>query len=122
MKANSSWLGAAAGSASGTDSRMPRNRSSEVPHDALAGGMQAWATADSPWAHIVDRTQFAEVLAGVRRLEPTRIFSSHLPAAGGSSLDRFLDILESVPDAEPAAAPSHEEFTYMLQAMLAGAA
>ena len=95
---------------------------SEVPHDALAGGMQAWATADSPWAHIVDRTRFAEVLAGVRRLEPTRIFSSHLPAAGGTSLDRFLDILESVPDAEPAAAPSHEEFTFMLQAMLAGAA
>jgi glyoxylase-like metal-dependent hydrolase (beta-lactamase superfamily II) len=89
----------------------------EVPADALAGGMRAWASADSPWSHIVDRARFAQVLDGVRRLQPTRIFSSHLPAASGTSLDRFLGILESVPDAEPIPAPSHEEFTLMLQAM-----
>ena len=94
----------------------------EVPHDALAGGMAAWATSDSPWAHLLDRKAFSEVLAGVRRLQPTRILSSHLPAASGTSLERFLDVLESVPDAEPAAAPSHEEFGSMLEAMLAGPA
>ena len=95
----------------------PTEDAAQVPHDALAGGMRAWATVDSPWAHIVDRERFGRVLDGVRGLQPTRIFSSHLPAASGTSLERFLEILESVPDAEPAAAPSHEEFALMLQAM-----
>ncbi len=91
----------------------------EVPHDALAGGMLAWALADSPWAHLVDRRRFGQVLEDVRRLQPTRIFSSHLPAATGTSLERFLQVLESVPDAEPAVAPDNEEFGYMLAAMAA---
>ena len=95
----------------------PTEDAAQVPHEALAGGMRAWATVDSPWAHIVDRERFGHVLDGVRRLQPTRIFSSHLPAASGTSLERFLEILESVPDAEPAAAPSHEEFALMLKAM-----
>jgi flavorubredoxin len=91
----------------------------EVPHDALAGGMQAWAAADSPWAHLADRQKFAEVLDGVRRLQPTQILSSHLPAASGTSLERFLQVLESVPDAEPVVAPSQEEFAHLLAAMMA---
>ncbi len=91
----------------------------EVAEAALAGGMRAWATADSPWAHLLDRQRFAQVLDGVRRLQPTQIFSSHLPAASGASLERFLQVLESVPDAEPAVAPSHEQFTHMLAAMMA---
>ncbi|HWI02705.1 MAG TPA: hypothetical protein VNT52_02600, partial [Acidimicrobiales bacterium] len=91
----------------------------EVPHEALAGGMMAWAMADSPWAHLVDREKFGQVLEGVRRLQPTQIFSSHLPAASGTSVERFLQVLESVPDAEPALAPDHEQFGHMLAAMLA---
>lgn len=89
----------------------------EVPEEALSGGMQAWAAADSPWAHLIDRERFAGVLADVRRLGPSRIFSSHLPAASGTSLDRFLDVIATVPDAEPAIAPNHEEFAQMLAAI-----
>jgi hypothetical protein len=95
----------------------PTEDAAEVPHDALAGGMVAWATADSPWSNLVDRPRFSEVLDGVRRLQPTRIFSSHLPAASGTSLERFLEVLETVPDADPLPAPSHEEFTQMLAAL-----
>ena len=91
----------------------------EVPADALAGGMRAWATTDSPWAHLVDRQRFGQVLDGVRRLQPTRLFSSHLPAAGGASLESFLRVLESVPDAEPAVPPDHEEFAQLVAAMMA---
>ncbi len=94
----------------------------DVPHDALAGGMLAWAAADSPWAHIVDRERFGQVLDGVRRLQPSRILSSHLPAAPGTSLERLFQVLETVPDAEPAMSPSHEEFQWMLAAMSAPAA
>jgi glyoxylase-like metal-dependent hydrolase (beta-lactamase superfamily II) len=90
-----------------------------VPPDALAGGMVAWAATDSPWAHLVDRTRFGQVLDGIRRLQPTAILSSHLPAAAGASLEHFATVLEAVPDAEPAVAPSHEEFSAMLAAMAA---
>jgi hypothetical protein len=90
-----------------------------VPQEALAGGMLAWSMSDSPWAHITDRRLFGEVLEGVRQLAPTRILSSHLPAASGTSLERFLQVLESVPDAEPALPPNQEEFMHMLQAMVA---
>ena len=91
----------------------------DVPHEALAGGMLAWASADSPWAHLVDRQRFGQVLDRVRNLQPSQIFSSHLPAASGTSVERFLQVLESVPDAEPAIAPDNEQFGYMLAAMLA---
>lgn len=97
----------------------PAQDAADVPEDALTGGMLAWATSDSPWAHLVDRRRFAEVLDGVRRLQPTRILSSHLPAASGTSTERFLQVLESVPDAEPAVAPGHEEFAQMVAAMTA---
>ncbi len=91
----------------------------DVPHEPLAGGMVAWANFDSPWTHLTDRQQFGRVLDGVRRLQPTRILSSHLPAASGTSLERFLEVLESVPDAVPAVPPNQEEFTQMLAAMTA---
>ena len=89
----------------------------DVPEEVLAGGMQAWATADSPWAHLLDRERFGQVLEGVRRLQPSRILSSHLPAANGTSLEPFLQVLGSVPDAEPAVAPNDEEFTQMVAAL-----
>ncbi|HEX2023164.1 MAG TPA: MBL fold metallo-hydrolase [Acidimicrobiales bacterium] len=93
----------------------------DVPHEALAGGMLAWALFDSPWSHLTDRGLYGKVLDGVRDLQPSRIFSSHLPAANGTSLETFLGVLESVPDAEPAVPPSNEEFGHMLAAMLAPA-
>lgn len=92
---------------------------SEVPAAALAAGMRAWATSDSPWAHLLDRRRFDQVLDGVRRLQPSCIFSSHLPAARGASLERFLQVLRSVPDAEPAVAPDHDGFARMVAAMMA---
>ena len=94
---------------------------SVFPPDALAGGMLGWATSDSPWAHLVDRSRFGEVLHRVRSLHPTSIFSSHLPAADGSSLDHFLEVLRRVPDAEPFVPPGHEEFGYLVAAMTAEA-
>ena len=102
----------------------PTTDAAEVPEDALAGGMQAWATADSPWAHSLDRSLFGQALDRIRELRPTTILSSHLPAASGVSLERFIGILETVPDAEPAQAPSADEFAMIvkaIEAMQAGA-
>jgi glyoxylase-like metal-dependent hydrolase (beta-lactamase superfamily II) len=91
----------------------------DVPREALAGGMVGWATSDSPWAHITDRAKFGDVLERVRAIAPSRIFSSHLPAADGSSMDEFIKILEMVPDAEPFAPPNAEQFGHMIEAMTA---
>ena len=90
---------------------------SEVPPEALAGGMVGWATSDSPWAHVVDRAKFSGVLDRVRQLKPSRIFSSHLPAASGNALEEFLAILETVPDAEPFMPPNAEEFAQLIEVM-----
>lgn len=91
----------------------------DVPPDALAGGMLGWATTDSPWAHLVDRDKFGAVLENVRRLQPTSIFSSHLPAASGSSMDHFIGVLQTVPDAEAFVPPDHEQFGHMAAAITA---
>lgn len=95
----------------------PTQDASDVPPEALAGGMLGWATADSPWAQVSDRTRFAEVLDRVRQLHPSEILSSHLPAAGGTSLEEFLAVLQQVPDAEPFAPPDSEQFAQMINAM-----
>ncbi|MGA9345740.1 MAG: hypothetical protein WBV37_11615 [Nocardioidaceae bacterium] len=89
----------------------------DVPPEALAGGMLAWATSDSPWLHIADRPAFNAVLDRVRQLKPSRIFSSHLPAASGTSLEEFIKVLETVPDAEPFMPPDAEQFVQMIDAM-----
>ncbi len=94
----------------------PAQRAEDVPAEALAGGMAGWALTDSPWTNLVDRTRFANTLDAVRALVPTSIFSSHLPAAAGVSLDRFVDVLAGVPDAPPVLGPSAEEFSMMLEA------
>jgi hypothetical protein len=83
------------------------------------GGTSRWATSDSPWAHLVDHARFGEVLQRVRSVQPTTIFSSHLPAASGSSLDHFLEVLRTVPDADPFVPPSHEESGHLVAAMTA---
>ncbi|MGZ4590071.1 MAG: MBL fold metallo-hydrolase [Actinomycetes bacterium] len=91
----------------------------DVPPEALAGGMVGWATTDSPWAHVTDRAKFGEVLDRVRQIQPSRIFSSHLPAASGTSMEHFLGLLEQVPDAEPFVPPDAEQFGQMIAAMAA---
>jgi hypothetical protein len=90
---------------------------SDVPPEELAGGMLGWATTDSPWVHISDRHVFGQVLDRVRKLQPSRIFSSHLPAADGTSLEEFLEVLAAVPDAEPFMPPDAEQFTQMIEQM-----
>lgn len=95
----------------------PVQSTSVVPPEELAGGMLGWALSDSPWVHIADRELFGDVLDRVRRLQPTRIFSSHLPAASGTSLEDFLTVLGTVPDAEPFVPPDAEQFGQMIEAM-----
>ncbi|MGY1707530.1 MBL fold metallo-hydrolase [Geodermatophilus sp. SYSU D00697] len=95
----------------------PARAASDVPPEALAGGMLGWATSDSPWVHLTQPAVFGEVLDRVRQLRPTRIFSAHLPAADGTELEEFLAVLERVPAAERFIPPDAEEFTRMIDAL-----
>ncbi|HUR18523.1 MAG TPA: MBL fold metallo-hydrolase [Acidimicrobiales bacterium] len=97
----------------------PTDNIAEIPDEALAGGMAGWATMDSPWLRLVDDAKFAQVLDGVRRMQPTSIYSSHLPFAGGDNMERFLTVLATLPDAPPFVAPDSDQFQHMVAAMAA---
>jgi len=60
-----------------------------------------------------------QVLERVRQLQPSRIFSSHLPTASGTSMEDFVRILEMVPDSEPFRPPSAEELGHLIEALTA---
>jgi glyoxylase-like metal-dependent hydrolase (beta-lactamase superfamily II) len=95
----------------------PTQDASDVPPEALAGGMIGWATSDSPWVHLTDPAEFGQILDRVRQVQPRRIFSSHLPAASGTELEEFLRVLQQVPTAERYVPPDSEQFAEMIKAM-----
>jgi glyoxylase-like metal-dependent hydrolase (beta-lactamase superfamily II) len=88
----------------------------DVPAEALTQGMVAWGTSDSPWAHLVETGKFEAALARVRQLDPKMILSSHLPAASGP-VERLLDVLRTLPAAEPFVPPDNAAFQQMLALM-----
>jgi len=92
---------------------VPEN-AEDLSDEQLRQGQVFWATVDSSWLHNVDRAMFASELERIRRLEPTMILSSHLPAATGSSLERLLDALAEVPDASPFVGPDQAALEQML--------
>ncbi|MFW3170730.1 MBL fold metallo-hydrolase [Geodermatophilus sp. CPCC 206100] len=95
----------------------PTQSASDVPPEALAGGMLGWATSDSPWVHLTEPAAFGQVLDRVRQIQPRRIFSSHLPAADGTALEDFLAVLQQVPSAEHFVPPNSDEFAQMVTAL-----
>jgi hypothetical protein len=80
-----------------------------LSEEELVGGMVAWATFDSPWLHRTGADHLTGLLDGVRRLAPQQILSSHLPPAV-ERLDAFLDLLATIPSAEPFVAPDAATF------------
>jgi hypothetical protein len=81
----------------------------DFSEEELVAGMVAWATFDSPWAHLADKTLFGKVLDNVRRLGARRVLSSHLPPAI-ERVDQLLEIVASIPSADPFLAPSASAF------------
>jgi flavorubredoxin len=76
----------------------------DYAEDQLAQGMMGWATADNPWVHLVDHKKFGQSLESIRKMDPSMVFSSHLPPAKGK-LDRLLKVLSEAPAATPFAGP-----------------
>jgi Metallo-beta-lactamase superfamily len=91
---------------------------SDLDHDELRSGQIRWATIDSPWVHDVDRRAFATKLNQLRAIEPSMVFSSHLPPAPGTMLEVFVESLAMTPDAERFEGPDQAA----LEATMAGTA
>jgi flavorubredoxin len=96
-------------------SSPPGQSAADIPEQALKEGQTLWSTIDAPWLHKVDAGIFATELKKVNQIQPKLLLSSHLPAADGRSLSRFVDTLSAAPKAQPFVGPDQEG----LQAMLA---
>jgi len=85
----------------------------------LAQGMISWASADSPWVHMVETSRFSKALDKIRQIAPKMIFSAHLPPARGRT-ERFLELLESLPASAPFITPGQTALEQILAQMKSG--
>ena len=91
----------------------------DFPEGDLAQGMTIWATADSPWIHLVDQKRFAQALDNVRKMAPKLILSAHLPPARRKT-EQLLKVLAAVPAAKPFMGPSQADLERLLSQMKQG--
>lgn len=87
----------------------------DVSTDDLRAGQLLWAGIDSPWVHTVDPAKFRATIDPIHRLDPSTIFSTHLPPARGLN-PTLLQMLDAAPDAPPFEGPDQAA----LEALLAG--
>jgi hypothetical protein len=85
----------------------------DVSPDDLRAAQLLWAAVDSPWVHVVQAEKFRATIDPIRDLDPSTIFSTHLPAARG--LNRtLLDMLHDAPDSPPFVGPDQAALEAML--------
>jgi glyoxylase-like metal-dependent hydrolase (beta-lactamase superfamily II) len=89
------------------------SNAAEIPEKELEQGMIIWASADSPWVHIIDPDYYHRSIEELRAMVPRAIFSTHLPPAVGRT-EQFLDILAKVPVSAPFTAPGQETLEEIL--------
>src|SRR5262249_7577439 len=70
----------------------------DLSDEDLTQGQVFWATVDSPWLHKVDRAMFKQELDAIQQMQPSMVLSSHLPAAPGDMITRFVASLMAAPD------------------------
>ncbi len=85
-----------------------------VADDDRRAGQLLWASIDSPWVHWVDRASYGTAVDAVQALDPSGIFSSHLPPAVGMN-DQLIEALREAPDAPDFVGPDQ----VALEALLA---
>jgi ODP family beta lactamase len=97
----------------------PVQNADDVAPGDLAQGMIGWASADSPWVHKIDPSEFNRALDGIRQIAPKMIFSAHLPPARGKT-EQFLELLATVPTSTPFVAPNQKVLEQILAQMKGG--
>ena len=91
----------------------PVQSADDVKEEDLAQGLITWASADSPWVHIVEPSEFSKSLNRIRQINPKMILSAHLPMARGKT-ERFLDLLSKVQTSTPFVAPNQAALEQLL--------
>jgi len=97
----------------------PAQNADDVPEGILAQGIIRWASADSPWVHMVEGREFSRALERIRQIAPKIIFSGHLPPARGKT-EYFLDLLATVPTSTPFVSPNQTTLEQILAQMRRG--
>jgi flavorubredoxin len=97
----------------------PAQNADDVTEGDLAQGMTSWASADSPWVHMVEPSEFSQALDRIRQFAPKMIFSAHLPPARGKT-EQFLELLATVPTSTPFVAPDQTALEQILAQMRGG--
>ncbi len=83
----------------------PARNVDDVPGGNLAQGMTSWASADSPWVHMVEPSALSLALDKIRQMAPKMILSGHLPPAQAKT-EQLLELLARVPASTPFVAPN----------------
>ncbi len=91
----------------------PAQNADDIAEGALAQGMVGWASADSPWVHMVDPNKFGRSLDIIRQLAPKMILSAHLPPARGKT-KQFLELLATVRTSTPFVTPDQTALEQIL--------
>jgi flavorubredoxin len=77
----------------------------DVLEGDLEQGMMNWASADSPWLHLLEPSALSRALDVIRQMAPKMILSAHLPPARGRN-EQFLEWLMRVPASTPFVTPN----------------
>ena len=85
----------------------------EISETDLSQGIIGWASADSPWVHMVDADKFTQALDKIRQIAPKIIFSAHLPVAREMT-NQLLEILKNLPVATPFVTPDQSALELIL--------
>lgn len=90
-----------------------RESVTSVPADELRAAQLMFASADSPWVHAVDRTLWRDHVGAMRAMQPSAIFSTHLPPAVRVP-DVLWDTLLEAPDGPQFTGPDQAALEQML--------
>jgi len=91
----------------------PARNADDVAEGDMAQGVISWASADSPWVHMVNPAGFQKELDRIRHIGPKMIFSAHLPPAWGMT-QQLLDLLAEVPTSTPFVTPGQTALEQIL--------
>ena len=99
----------------------PAETAGDISAADLREGQLLWATLDAPWLHKVDDKAFAASLNEVRKMEPERILSSHLPPAYRMT-EQLVGTLATAPTATPFVGPDQAALQQMMAQLTGDAA
>jgi glyoxylase-like metal-dependent hydrolase (beta-lactamase superfamily II) len=94
----------------------PVHNAEDLTATDLAQGMISWASADSPWIHMVESSRFSKALDSIRGIAPRDVFSAHLPPALGKTA-QLLKSLEKLPASTPFITPDQKALEQILAEM-----